>query len=135
MFGLGVGAFLIAIGLVAEWLIKRRMSATGGAKLQKVKDAYMWIAWVFAALGAVLISPHISNPGLNHLGAGVLSLAMLLVLAVDVVDKRPDWPAFAVIVFLPTVMHWTGGPLGHLYAGLLACVDSVALWALGAIGG
>src|SRR3954471_5200101 len=109
MFGLGIGAFLIAVGFIAEWLLKKRLQNT------KAKRFYMWVAWIFTALGAVLVAPVVPSFGISAAGAGAVSLAMLLVLGVDLVDRRPDWPAFFIIVALPSFMRWTGGPLGRFF--------------------
>lgn len=128
--GLGAGTALIAVAFAAQWLLKKRL------KNQKVAKFYMWAAWILAALGSALAAPATGNSvGVTSTGAAVASLILIGVLIVDVADKRPDWPAFLIIVAAPWFMRWTGGPLGQLFDVILTPMSAIAAGVLGVIGG
>jgi hypothetical protein len=130
MLGLGIGGLLIAVGFVAQWLLKKRLQNP------KVKRFYMWIAWVFALLGSAVAAPTTGNTiGITSAGAGVVSLGMLLALGVDLSDKRPDWPAFIFVVLVPWFMRWTGGQLGALFDVVLTPLAALGHLVLGLVGG
>ncbi len=131
MLGLGIGALLIAIGFTAQWLLKKRLHNG------KLKTIYMWIAWGFAVLGSAVAAPVTggNTVGITSVGAGAVSVIMLLALAVDLADKRPDWPAFFIVVAVPWFMRWTGGTLGTLFDAVLAPLNAMGLAVLGVIGG
>jgi len=130
MLGLGVGGLLIAIGFVAEWLLKKRL------KNQKVQRFYMWVAWLFALLGSAVAAPTVGNSvGITSAGAAAVSIGMLLALGVDLADKRPDWPAFFIIVTVPWFMRWTGGQLGALFDLVLTPLATLGHLVLGLVGG
>ena len=118
MLNFGLGAALIIIGLTAQYLIKKRL------RNAKVARVYAWIAWVFASLGGVAASSTVGNTvGVTATGAAVVSAVMLLVLIADVVDKRPDWPAFVIVVTVPWFMRLSGGTAGQFYTALLYPLD------------
>jgi hypothetical protein len=131
MLGLGIGGFLIAVGFVSQWLLKKRL------RNEKLKKFYMWVAWSFALLGGAVAAPASGGNtiGITSAGAGAVSLAMLLVLGVDLADKRPDWPAFIIVVAVPWFMRWTGGQLGAVFDAILTPLQLVGHTVLGVIGG
>lgn len=116
MFGfqLTVGAALVVVGLVAQWLIKKRLQH------KDVKKIYMWIAWIMAALGGTALSINVGDfAGVTSIGATVISCLGLLWIVVDLADKRPDWPAFILITIIPSFMKASAGLLGKFFDLLL----------------
>lgn len=119
MFTFGLGTGLVIIAVAAQYLLKKR------SKHPKVSRALMWVAWVFAAIGGESMSRQVGNTaGVTSAGAAVVSVVMLLVLVVDVADKRPDWPAFIVTIVAPWFMRLAGGPIGALFDTILAPVQA-----------
>ena len=129
MFNVGIGFGLVIIGITAQFLISKRL------KHQKVSKVFSWIAWGAALLGGVGMSSEFGNMvGLSAGGAAIASVAALLFIAVDVADRRPDWPAFILIVLAPTLMRITGGDLGSLYDALLSPFDGIIVGLRGFMG-
>ena len=116
-----IGVGLLVIALFAQWLITKR------AKDQKTRQHLSWIAWVAALIGGTAAASDWGEAvGINSLGAGVVSVLGLLLLYVDLKDKRPDWLAFGVICVLPTFMKLTSGPVGDLFDLVLMAPGSAA---------
>ena len=126
MFGLGIGGMLIAVGFVAQYLQKKRIQHA------KAKPVYRWVAWGLAVGGSAIASPqnNFGAHGITSAGAGVVSVVMLLVIVADLVDKRPDWPAFILVVVVPWFMRATGGAAGAFFDFVLA----PAAWLGGSVG-
>ncbi|GGM27430.1 hypothetical protein GCM10011608_10230 [Micromonospora sonchi] len=120
MFNVGIGFGLVIIGITAQYLIAKRL------KHQKVSKVFSWIAWGAALLGGVGMSSEFGNAvGISSGGAAIASLAALMFIVVDIADRRPDWPAFILIVLAPTLMRITGGGLGSAYDALLMPIDGI----------
>jgi hypothetical protein len=114
MLGLGAGGGLIIIAFAAQWLIKKRL------KNPKFQTFFRWVAWIFAVLGSAIAAPLTGNSiGVTSIGAGVVSCVLILGIVCDLADKRPDWPAFIMIVILPWTMRWTGGIVGTVFDAAL----------------
>lgn len=106
MLGLTIGgaAGLLAIAVVAQWLLKKRAQHKGA------RVGLMWIAWGFAVAGGLALSvPWGSTAGITRTGAAVIAAVGIMVLVVDVLDKRPDWPAFACAALVPSFIAFAGG--------------------------
>jgi FtsH-binding integral membrane protein len=117
-FGLGTG--LIVIAFAAQYLLKKRN------KNPKMARVLMWVAWVTAIVGGEAMSRQVGNSaGVTSAGAAVASVVMLFFLAVDVADKRPDWPAFFIAIIVPWFMRGTGGTVGQLFDALLAPIQAL----------
>lgn len=118
MFNVGIGFGLVIIGITAQYLISKRL------KHQKVSKFFSWIAWGAALLGGVGMSSEFGSAvGISSGGAAIASIAALMFIIVDIADRRPDWPAFILIVLAPTLMRITGGGLGDVYDALLLPFD------------
>ena len=52
-------------------------------------------------------------------GAFVAYLLLLGDISADLKDKRPDWPAFILIILAPAFMSVVGGPIGTIFDLLL----------------
>lgn len=129
MLGFGVGATLILIGFTAQWLLKKRLQNA------KFRQFYMWVAWSMALLGSAVVSPTVGNSiGITSVGAAVVSVLMLLALGVDFADKRPDWPAFFIIVLVPWFMQYTGGKLGQFFDVILLPLNQLGQLVLAILG-
>lgn len=130
MLNIGLGAGLIIIGLTAQFLLSKR------AKNAKVGRALAWVAWICVAVGGEAVTADISGQlGVTGVGATVASWVMLLFIAVDVADKRPDWLAFILIAICPTFMRLAGGGSAAIFDLLLMPLDWAASglgWFLGA---
>jgi hypothetical protein len=114
MLDIGLGAGLIIIGLAAQFLLSKR------SKNNKVRQALAWVAWVCVAVGGEAVTADIgSGLGVTAIGATVASWVMLLFIAVDVADKRPDWLAFILIAITPTFMRLAGGVSADIFDLLL----------------
>lgn len=120
LLGTSAGFFLILIGFSAQYLIKKRLQD------KKLRTVYMWIAWVFTLLGGEAISHTVGNSvGVTSAGAIAVSLVGLLVVAADVKDKRPDWPAVILVAILPWFMRLSGGGFGTVFAAILTPVQAI----------
>jgi hypothetical protein len=123
------GAGMVTIAFAAQYLLKKRL------KNPRVARIFMWIAWVAATIGGEAMSREVGNTaGITSAGAAVVSIVMLFFLAVDVADKRPDWPAFFITVTVPIFMRLTGGGLGTLFADALSPVRAVGTALAGLLG-
>jgi len=119
-FGLGTG--LIVIAFAAQYLLKKRN------KNPKMARILMWVAWVAAIVGGEAMSRQVGNTaGVTSTGAAVASIVMLFFLAVDVADKRPDWPAFFIAIIVPWFMRGTGGTIGQLFDALLSPIQALGV--------
>lgn len=129
-FKIGAGMGLIVLGLTAQFLIHKRL------KNAKVSKFYSWIAWSGALLGGIAATTGISEslPGISGFGAFIAASVMLLFIGVDLADRRPDWLAFILIVFCPTFMRLSSGPVGKLFHGILAVGDKLVDVVAGALG-
>lgn len=117
-FGFGLGMVIIAFA--AQYVLKKR------SKHPKVSRALMWLAWAAATIGGEAMSRQVGNTaGVTSGGAAVVSMVMLIVLIVDVADKRPDWPAFIITITAPWFMRLCGGGIGTFFDAVLAPVQSV----------
>lgn len=124
MLNISLGAGLIAIALTAQFLLSKR------AKNAKVGRALAWIAWVCVAVGGEAVTADIgSQVGVTSVGASIASWVMLLFIAVDVADKRPDWLAFILMAIAPTFMRLAGGISGDIFNVFLMPLD----WAASAL--
>ncbi|QKW15408.1 hypothetical protein [Verrucosispora sp. NA02020] len=120
MFNVGIGFGLVIIALSAQYLISKRL------KNAKVARVFAWVAWGAALLGGVGLSSEFGNAaGISAGGAAIASLAALMFIIVDIADRRPDWPAFILIVLAPTLMRITNGGLGSLYDAVLTPFDGI----------
>jgi hypothetical protein len=120
MLDVTLGAGLIIIALSAQYLLSRR------AKNAKIGKVLAWVAWCFAVVGGTAVTVDIQDlVGVTSAGAAAASVVMLLFIAVDVADRRPDWLAFILICIAPTFMRLTGGGIGTVFDLLLA----VPAWA------
>lgn len=120
MLGVAVGSAvgLLAIAVVAQWLLKKRAQHKGA------RVGLMWIAWGFAVAGGLALSvPWGSAAGMTRTGAAVVAVVGLMVLIVDVLDKRPDWPAFACAALVPSMIAFAGGT-GSVVQQVTALVSS-----------
>lgn len=138
MFGLNLstGLVLLCIGLGAEWMIKRKIPATKGAAgagsrsevgSARLIRAYSWIAWTFALLGSALMSEAVGNPfGLSPKAAVLITVLGCMLVAVDLLDRRPDWPAFLIIAALPFVARIPRGSIGVLFHVVLGAAAQIA---------
>jgi vacuolar-type H+-ATPase subunit I/STV1 len=119
MINISIGVGLVAIALTAQWILNRRL------KHAAVSRAYSWIAWVCAYLGGAAVTVDLAHRvGITASGAAVAAFLMLLVIVADLADRRPDWPAFILIILAPTFMRLAVGDAGELYAVLLAPADA-----------
>jgi hypothetical protein len=126
-FGFGLGMVIIAVA--TQYLLKKRL------KHAKVSKAFMWIAWIFAAIGGEAMSRQVGNTaGVTSGGAAIVSVVMLLVLIVDVADKRPDWPAFVVTITAPWFMRLAGGQAGQLFDAILTPIQAIGQTIAGFLG-
>ncbi len=129
MLNFTFGTGMIIIAFAAQYLLKKRV------KHQKVGRALMWIAWITATIGGEAWSRNIGNTvGVTSTGAAVVAIVMLFFLAVDVADKRPDWPAFIITVTAPWFMRLTGGGIGAVFDALLTPIQYVGTWIAGLLG-
>jgi ABC-type Fe3+-siderophore transport system permease subunit len=123
MFNIGLGAGLILIGLISQFLISKRL------KHQGVRKVYSWIAWVCVIVGATKAASDIGNTiGASSAGAAIAAFACLMFIVADIADKRPDWLAFGLMLVTPALMRATGGPIGNLYDLMLKVPDAVGDW-------
>lgn len=114
MIDVSLGAGLILIALTAQYLIWKR------SKNQKMNKAISWIAWVFAVVGGTAVTADIQDTfGVTSAGAAFASIVMLLFIAVDIADRRPDWLAFILICLAPTFMTLAGGKIGNFFDFML----------------
>ncbi len=112
-FSLGVG--LLVIALTTQYLISKRLKHNG---LRKI---LAWIAWGLAVVGGTAVTGQVdAASGVTSAGAVVASCVMLLFIAVDLADHRPDWLAFILICVCPTFMRLSGGVAGQIFDMLLA---------------
>ncbi len=126
-FGFGLGVVIIAFA--AQWVLKKRL------KHQKVGRVFMWIAWVAAAIGGEAMSREVGNTaGVTSAGAVVVSVVMLLFLAADLADKRPDWPAFFIIITMPWFMRIAGGGAGQVFDAVLSPIQAAGSTVAGFLG-
>ncbi len=117
-FGFGLGMVIIAVA--AQYVLKKR------AKHPQVSRALMWMAWITATIGGEAMSRQVGNTaGVTSGGAAIVSVVMLIVLIVDVADKRPDWPAFIITITAPWFMRLTGGGIGGIFDAILSPVQAV----------
>jgi hypothetical protein len=126
-FAFGTGMVIIAF--TAQWLIKKRL------KHPKLGRAFMWIAWITATIGGEAMSRETPNTiGITSAGAVVVSIVMLFFLAVDVADKRPDWPAFIITITAPWFMRLSGGTAGQMFDAVLSPIQAVGQALAGFLG-
>lgn len=122
-FTVTLGAGLIIIAFAAQFIIWKRLK---DAKLRKL---YSWIAWIADVLGGTAITLNVDDKlGVTSWGAFVASLVMLLFIAADLKDRRPDWPAFILIAICPSFLKVVSGPLGALCDLLLMPPTWVVNW-------
>lgn len=120
MFNIGAGFGLIVIAITAQLIISKRL------KNQKVSKIYSWVAWVGALLGGVGVTDQIGNAaGISAGGSAIASIIMLLFIAADLSDRRPDWLAFILICLTPTFMRLSAGTLGQIYDAILSVPDAI----------
>lgn len=125
MLDIGLGAGLILIGLAAQFLLSKR------SKNNKIRQGLAWVAWVCVAVGGEAVGGEIgAQLGVTSIGATIASWVMLLFIAVDVADKRPDWLAFILIAVVPTFMRLAGGGSAAIFDLLLMPLD----WAASGLG-
>lgn len=130
MFQIGIGTGLLAIGFLAQYVIKKRLQD------KTLKVAYMWVAWICAVMGGLSVSTDVgSRIGLTGWGASVVSILGLIWLAADLKDKRPDWGAFYLAAILPLTMRLAGGPVGQFFQFLLSPFQALALFMASGLGG
>lgn len=111
---LSIGVVLITIALTSQYLLTKRV------RHAKVRLVYSWLAWACAYAGGVAVAPDLGNAvGLTALGAFLVSCLLLLFIAADLADRRPDWLAFILICVAPAFMRGTPGPAGDLFDLLL----------------
>jgi hypothetical protein len=126
-FGFGLGVVIIAFA--AQYVLKKRL------KHPKVGRVFMWIAWVFAAIGGEAMSREVGNTvGITSAGAVVVSGVMMIFLVADLADKRPDWPAFFIIITMPWFMRLTGGDIGQIFDAVLSPIQAVGSWLAARLG-
>lgn len=117
---IGLGTALITIALSFQYLITKRI------KHQKAKKVYAWIAWFFAAIGGAAIGTDLGHQlGVTSVGAIITSFVMLGFIVGDLLDHRPDWPAFILVTLAPTFMRLSGGGFGTFFHLLLAPLDAL----------
>lgn len=117
-----LGTGLVVIAFAAQYLLKKRN------KNPKMARVLMWVAWVGAVVGGEAMSRQVGNgAGVTSTGAAVASIVMLFFLAVDVADKRPDWPAFFIAITVPWFMRGTGGTIGQLFDAVLAPIQALGV--------
>jgi uncharacterized membrane protein YhaH (DUF805 family) len=116
---ISIGVGLLIIALTAQVLIWKRLQDA------KLRTVYAWIAWTFAVIGGTAMSSSVgSSLGITGSAAIFMSLMLVLILIVDLKDHRPDWPAFVIIIVLPTLMRLSNpGPIGDLFALVLKVPD------------
>lgn len=120
MFDIGLGAGLILIGLISQFLISKRL------KHQGVRKIYSWIAWSCVIIGSTKAASDIGNSvGVTSAGAAIAAFACLMFIVADIADKRPDWLAFGLMLVTPAMMRATGGPMGNLYDLMLKLPDAL----------
>lgn len=126
-FGFGLGMVIIAFA--AQYVLKKRL------KHPKVGRVFMWVAWVAAAIGGEAMSRQVGNTvGVTSAGAVVVSVVMMFFLAADLADKRPDWPAFFIIITVPWFMRLTGGGIGGIFDAILSPIQAAGSTISGFLG-
>lgn len=126
-FGFGLGMVIIAFA--AQYVLKKRL------KHPKVGRVFMWIAWVTAAVGGEAMSREVGNTvGITSAGAIVVSVVMMFFLIADLADKRPDWPAFFIIITMPWFMRLTGGDIGQIFDAVLSPIQAIGSWLAARLG-
>jgi hypothetical protein len=115
-----IGAAFIIIALASQFILWKR------AKDNTMRRILAWLAWSFGYIGGCAVATDIgATTGITTVGAFVASIIMLIVIMVDIRDKRPDWPAFILIILVPAFLNLVGGWLGDLF-GLLLLPGSIA---------
>jgi len=129
MLNVGFGLGMVIIAVTFQYMLKKRL------KHQKVSRAFMWFAWVFAAIGGEAMSRQVGNTaGVTSAGASLVAFVGLIVLVVDVADKRPDWPAFIVTITMPWFMRLAGGSIGGIYDAILSPIQAIGRTIAGFLG-
>jgi hypothetical protein len=130
---LGMSTFaatFIGIAVFAQYNIKKRLKKQDGW----LKPTLQWMAWVCGLLGGTAAAPYLSKV-FGLFGGKVAAFAIvgsLIVLAVDIVDKKPDWRATVVAIVVPSFIYAVGGEAGPFFEGLLTPFSStnaaLAVW-------
>jgi hypothetical protein len=121
IFGrIGIGTAMILIGLFCGWIIKKRV------RHKALAQYLLWMAWIFVALGGEAASHTVKNTyGVGAGGAAFVSVVGLILVVVDLADRRPDWTAILVIIILPWFMRLSGGTIGQFFNLLLAPLAAI----------
>lgn len=124
-FAVTIGGALLFLGILSQWLIKKRVQN------KNMRQHLSWVAWGCALMGGIAVGTSwAETAGVTSAGAAVAAAAGLLWIAVDLVDRRPDWPAFFLIIVVPGLMKMTGGPIGTFFDLILA-IPTQAVFAFG----